>query len=52
MTSRSDAWIDVACSQNNVDVNDVVCWINTTQIDFGEVEVASQRCVLDKHTMG
>ena len=38
---NSDAWVEVACSQNNVDENDVACWINTTWIDLGEVQVAS-----------
>ena len=50
--SSSHAWTEVACSQNNVDENDVVCWINITWIDLDEVEVVSWCCVLDKQTMG
>ena len=49
MTSSNDAWINVACSQSDVHENDVVCCINRTWIDLGEV--ASECCVLDKHTM-
>ena len=41
MMSSSDAWIEVACSQNDVDKNDIMCWINTTWIDVSEVEVAT-----------
>ena len=41
MMSSSDASVEVACSQSNVDVNDVVCRVNTTRIDLGEVEVTS-----------
>ena len=29
MMSGSNGWVNVACSQSNVDVNDVVCCINT-----------------------
>ena len=52
MMSSTDAWATIACNENNVDEIDVVCWINTTWIDLGEVKVTSWYCVLDKHTMG
>ena len=41
MMSSSDAWVELAYSQRNVDKIDVVCRINTTWADRGKVEVAS-----------
>ena len=41
MMSSSDAWVEVACSQSNIDKIDVVCWINTIWTDPDEVEVTS-----------
>ena len=52
MMSSSDASVEVVCNQSNDNENNIMCWMNTTWIDLGEVDVACQYCVLDKHTRG